>query len=76
MPRMDGFALIEQLRQSPQSHQIPIIVPTAKTLTAAEHAQLEQRVRKVIQKPGLDRDALIQELRDLLRTYRGTTCRL
>jgi PAS domain S-box-containing protein len=76
MPRMDGFALIEQLRRASQLQQIPVIVLTAKTLTAAEHTQLEQRVRKVIQKQGLDRDALIWELRDLLQAYRGTTSRL
>jgi CheY-like chemotaxis protein/anti-sigma regulatory factor (Ser/Thr protein kinase) len=76
MPRMDGFALIEQLRRASQLQQIPVIVLTAKTLTAAEHTQLEQRVRKVIQKQGLDRDALIRELRDLLQAYRGTTSRL
>ena len=73
MPRMDGFALIEQLQQAPQAQQIPVIVLTAKTLTATEHALLEQSVRTVIQKRGLDRDTLIRELRSLLQTYRGPT---
>jgi hypothetical protein len=48
-------------------------VLTAKTLTAAEHAMLEQSVRTVIQKRGLDRDTLIQELRGLLQAYRDPT---
>jgi len=73
MPRMDGFAVIEQLQQDPQTRQIPVIVLTAKTLTAAEDAMLEQSVRAVIQKRGLDRDTLIQELRGLLQTYGGPT---
>jgi CheY-like chemotaxis protein len=73
MPRMDGFALIEQLQQDPQSRQIPVIVLTAKTLAAAEQALLEQSVRTVIQKRGLDRETLIQELRGLLQAYRGPT---
>jgi CheY-like chemotaxis protein/nitrogen-specific signal transduction histidine kinase len=73
MPRMDGFALIEQLQQAPLSQQIPVIVLTAKTLTAAEQALLEQSVRTVIQKRGLDRETLIQELRGLLQAYRGPT---
>jgi hypothetical protein len=34
---------------------------------------LDQHVRMVIQKGGLDRGALIQELRSLLQTYRGPT---
>jgi CheY-like chemotaxis protein/anti-sigma regulatory factor (Ser/Thr protein kinase) len=73
MPRMDGFALIEQLQLDPQLQRIPVIVLTAKTLTAAEQALLEQRVRTVIQKRGLDRDTLIRELGGLLQAYRGPT---
>jgi PAS domain S-box-containing protein len=73
MPRMDGFTLIEQLRQDPQLQRIPVIVLTAKTLTAAEQMLLDQSVRTVIQKRGLDRDTLIQELRSLLQDYHGPT---
>jgi signal transduction histidine kinase/DNA-binding response OmpR family regulator len=69
MPRMDGFAVIERLQQDSQGRQIPVIVLTAKTLTAAEHAVLEQSVLKVIEKRGLDRDTLIQELRGALQTH-------
>jgi PAS domain S-box-containing protein len=71
MPGMDGFTLIDQLQQAPLSQQIPVIVLTAKTLTTAEQARLEQRVRTVIQKGGLDRDTLLRELRGLLQAYRG-----
>jgi PAS domain S-box-containing protein len=73
MPGMDGFALIEQLHQDPKFQQIPVIVLTAKTLTAPEQAFLDQSVRTVIQKRGLDRDTLIQELRGLLQAYHGST---
>jgi CheY-like chemotaxis protein len=73
MPRMDGFAVIEHLQQEPQYRQIPVIVLTAKTLTPKEESMLEQSVRSVIQKRGLDRDTLLQELRGLLQTYRGRT---
>jgi len=75
MPRMDGFAVIEHLRQDPEYALIPVIVLTAKTLTSAEHAVLEQGVLKVIQKRGLDRDHFIQELRGALQAYRDATSR-
>ena len=71
MPRMDGFAVIAHLQQDPEWRQIPVIVLTAKTLTAAEHALLDQSVRTVVQKQGLDRDTLIQEVRSLLHAFRG-----
>jgi CheY-like chemotaxis protein len=75
MPRMDGFMLIEQIQQTSQFRQIPIIVLTAKSLTCAEQARLDQRVRTVIQKCGLDRETFIQELRGLLQAYRGPTAK-
>jgi len=75
MPRVDGFAVIDRLQQDPQHRQIPVIVLTAKTLTAAEHALLEQSVLTVIQKRGLDRDTLIQELRGALQAYRDKRSR-
>jgi CheY-like chemotaxis protein len=71
MPRLDGFAVLEHLRQHPQYRQLPVIVFTAKTLTTAEHNLLDQSVRTVIQKQGLDREALIQELQSALRTHSG-----
>jgi len=71
MPNMDGFAVIEHLQQDPQYRLIPIIVLTAKTLTAAEQALFEQSVVKVVLKMGLDRVAFIEELRGALGSYRS-----
>jgi CheY-like chemotaxis protein len=73
MPRMDGFGVIDHLKQDPQSRKIPVIVLTAKPLTTTERVALDQTVRTVIQKRGLDRDTLLQELRGLLRAYRDPT---
>jgi PAS domain S-box-containing protein len=71
MPRLDGFAVIERLRQDAQYHQLPIIVLTAKTLTAPEYARIEQSVRTVIQKQGWGYDTLKQELWGILQVSRG-----
>jgi two-component system, sensor histidine kinase and response regulator len=75
MPRMDGFTVIKHLQQDPQLRHIPVIVLTAKALTTVEHAVLEQRVRTVMQKQGLDRDALLHELRELLQAYHGSSAK-
>jgi signal transduction histidine kinase/DNA-binding response OmpR family regulator len=76
MPRMDGFAVIEQLQQDPDYRRIPVIVLTAKPLSAAETALLEQSVLKVVHKMGLDREFFIGELRRALSTHRpGETAR-
>jgi CheY-like chemotaxis protein len=69
MPHLDGFGVIEQLQQTPQHGDIPIIVLTAKTLSADELNRLHQRVSKIVHKCGLESEMLIQELRSALGTY-------
>jgi len=70
MPRMDGFTVLEHLRQDPEQRSIPVIVLTAKTLTGLEQTTLERTVRAIIHKRGLDRDHFIEELRSALHAYR------
>ena len=71
MPRLDGFGVIEQLRIDPDHCDIPIIVLTAKTLTEAERTLLQQSVLKVIEKRGLEPDALLREIRNALPATHG-----
>ena len=66
MPRLDGFGVIEQLRQDRAHPAIPVVVLTAKSLSAAEMEGLSTRVAKVIQKQGLAGDALIREIESAL----------
>lgn len=73
MPHLDGFGVLEYLHHTPRYRDIPVIVLTAKTCTAEEQALLHERVRTVIQKQGLERDRLIQEVRAALLAYRDTT---
>ena len=67
MPGLDGFGVIERLRQNPEHRAIPVVVLTAKSLTADEIASLNSSVAKVIQKQGLAGDALIREIEGALR---------
>ncbi len=69
MPRLDGFGVIEQLEQNPASSSLPVIVLTAKELGADERALLQRRVLTVIEKRGLDRAALLAEVRRALPAY-------
>lgn len=71
MPRLDGFGVIEQLRIDPDHRDIPIIVLTAKTLTEAERTLLQQSVLKVIEKRGMEPDALLREIRSALPATHG-----
>ena len=61
MPEMDGFEFIQVLRQNPDWQDIPIIVVTAKALTASDQQQLDG-VARVYQKAELNRQELLDEL--------------
>jgi PAS domain S-box-containing protein len=66
MPRVDGLAFLDALQGS--AKDIPIIVLTAKSLSATDHYVLKQRVLGLIEKRGLRREELIREIRRALPT--------
>ena len=66
MPEMDGFELVEELRHHDRWRAIPVLVVTAKELTAEDRARLNGYVEKVLQKGASSRDALLREVGDLV----------
>jgi GAF domain-containing protein/CheY-like chemotaxis protein len=67
MPRLDGFGVIEQLRVNPLYRNLPIVVLTAKALTADESAQLSASVQRVIFKQGLAAGDLLRDLQNVMQ---------
>jgi PAS domain S-box-containing protein len=66
MPEMDGFEFASTLRRHDAWRNIPVIVLTAKELTAEDRLRLNGYVQKVIQKTAHTRDELMQQVRDLI----------
>ena len=50
MPEMDGFAVLEAMRERQATRDIPVIVVTGQTLTESEMARLNLGVTKVLSK--------------------------
>jgi CheY-like chemotaxis protein/nitrogen-specific signal transduction histidine kinase len=67
MPRLDGFGVIDQLRQNPSTQDLPIIVISAKELTDEEAARLKEGVAFVMRKQGFDGEKLVQEIKQVLK---------
>jgi signal transduction histidine kinase/CheY-like chemotaxis protein len=61
MPAPDGFEVLARLRERGEWREIPVIVVTAKDLTADERARLDESARRVIRK-GADFRLLVQEV--------------
>ncbi|HVG48916.1 MAG TPA: response regulator [Rubellimicrobium sp.] len=66
MPGMDGFELLEAMRQEPALRDIPVVVITAKDITREEVAWLNRRATKVIQKGAYSRAKLAGTIHDLI----------
>ncbi|HLF73405.1 MAG TPA: response regulator [Anaerolineales bacterium] len=67
MPRLDGFGVIECLRADPQTRDLPIIVISARDLTAAESARLKETVAVVMKKQGFEGEKLVEEIKHVLK---------
>lgn len=66
MPRLDGFGVIEKLRGNALYRDIPIIILTAKALSADETARLNESVSQIIFKQGLDAETLLGKLQNAM----------
>ncbi|MBC8072506.1 MAG: PAS domain S-box protein [Deltaproteobacteria bacterium] len=63
MPDLNGFDVVEALRARPETAAIPILVSTAKTITAAERNQLKGHVMAIMEKASFDSDRFAIEVR-------------
>jgi hypothetical protein len=64
MPVMDGFEFVMEMRKRDASRAIPIVVVTAKDVTDEDRRRLNGDVAGLIQKSGLDREAMLALLRE------------
>jgi CheY-like chemotaxis protein/nitrogen-specific signal transduction histidine kinase len=69
MPEMDGFQFVEALRTREAWRSIPIVVVTAKDLTAADRLRLKGYVEQILQKGAYRREALLAEVHEQVASY-------
>jgi signal transduction histidine kinase/CheY-like chemotaxis protein len=67
MPEMDGFEFLSELRRHDAWRGIPVILVTAKTLTAEDRQRMSGQVQQFLEKGAYSRDALLREVRDMVR---------
>jgi signal transduction histidine kinase/DNA-binding response OmpR family regulator len=67
MPGVDGFEVLRTLRSDPRTAHVPVLVLTAKELTAEDRKQLRfNNVSQLILKGQLDRQDLMRRLCELV----------
>jgi signal transduction histidine kinase/DNA-binding response OmpR family regulator len=70
MPVMDGFEFVMEMQQQEASTAIPIVVVTAKDITDEDRQRLNGDVMGLIERGGLDRDEMLEQLREQVSTVR------
>jgi CheY-like chemotaxis protein len=70
MPEMDGFALLDQLRAQMPTHDIPIVVVTAKELTSVEWKRLDGHIEQLMTKGDFFVEELVDEIENALSQER------
>ncbi|MBZ0278522.1 MAG: threonine synthase [Anaerolineae bacterium] len=62
MPVVDGFGVIEAMKADPTMARIPIVVVTAKELTAKERSRLDGQIEMLLQKGSFIDDDFVTNL--------------
>lgn len=70
MPELDGFAVLETMREEELSRDIPVIVLTGKVLTESDMRRLNQGVASVLEKGVFSAEEALQHIEDALERTR------
>ena len=63
MPEVNGFDVLAALDEHPDTARIPILVVTARQITAEDRAKLHGNVTTIMEKADFDRDRFMAEVR-------------
>jgi len=68
MPDMSGFEILRQLRASPATETLPVLIYTSKALNEAEKAQLESLHARIVRKEDVTTRLSAQPFLDWVRS--------
>jgi PAS domain S-box-containing protein len=68
MPDVSGFDVLSEVRARPETRDLPVVILSAKELTARDRETLSQSVQAVFTKATTSRGMLLDRARDLIRT--------
>lgn len=65
MPDFSGFDVVQELRQHPETKDIPILIFTGKDITSEDKARLHDHIQAIAYKASFSPEGFIQEIKRL-----------
>jgi len=72
MPELDGFGVLEAMRDDPLTQHIPVVILTAQVLTEADMARLNRGMVSILSKGLFSAEETLQHIETLLARRRKT----
>jgi threonine synthase len=66
MPNLDGFGFLQELKIDPRTRDIPVMVVSAKDLTATDRERLKGNIEAIYQKGSLPPRAFVDQVVEVL----------
>ncbi|HMU93858.1 MAG TPA: pyridoxal-phosphate dependent enzyme [Anaerolineales bacterium] len=71
MPGIDGFGFVEELKLDPRTKEIPVVVVSAKDITAEERQRLNGRIEALYQKGSLPTRKFVDKVINVIEDKNG-----
>jgi CheY-like chemotaxis protein len=69
MPGMDGFAFLGELQRRAKGRSVPVVVLSAKDLTAEDYQRLDGPIEKILRKGSVGHEQLLAEVSAVMAGY-------
>jgi threonine synthase len=66
LPEIDGFSILDELKQDERTSQIPVIIVSGKDLTSEQQAFLDSKAESIMQKGRFSGKDLVNQVLDML----------
>jgi signal transduction histidine kinase/CheY-like chemotaxis protein len=75
MPEIDGFAVLEFVKSNPDTHDVPVIIVTAKEITPDDRERLNGKMAALYNKGMFTAEQLLADISMALQTMNGEIVR-
>ena len=71
MPEMDGFTILEKMRENPKLRDIPVVVVSGVDLSTEQQQQLKEFGQRLLTKGALNENDLLSTIEHALKRIEG-----